>query len=210
MYYDRKCKITFICNGATIFSEDDRFTDSEAYPPLSDAGVEEIEKICQFLKNRGIKNDKIYTSPATRSTQSAAMITKLFKQDFEIIDELHPRKCGSFNNLTFEQVYENSPEAMEKLINSPETPVPDDAESVTDFINRVNLTLHKIIENNLGNRIIIITHKDIIKAAIVSALNMPHSSLHRIYIKSGSATQISYYEKWASLVYCDYTPMLNS
>lgn len=210
MYYDRKCKITFICNGATIFSEDDRFTDSEAYPPLSDAGVEEIEKICQFLKNRGIKNDKIYTSPATRSTQSAAMITKLFKQDFEIIDELHPRKCGSFNNLTFEQVYENFPEAMEKLINFPETPVPDDAESVTDFINRVNLTLHKIIENNIGNRIIIVTHKDIIKAAIVSALNMPHSSLHRIYVKSGSATQISYYERWASLVYCDYTPMLNN
>lgn len=50
MYFDRKCKITFICNGATILSEDDRFTDSETYPPLSDAGVDEIEKICEFLK----------------------------------------------------------------------------------------------------------------------------------------------------------------
>ena len=60
MYFDRKCKITFICNGATILSEDDRFTDSETYPPLSDAGVDEIEKICEFLKKRGIKNDKIY------------------------------------------------------------------------------------------------------------------------------------------------------
>ena len=59
MYFGRKCKITFICNGATIYSEDDRFTDSESYPPLSDDGVEEIEKICDFLKDRGIKNDKI-------------------------------------------------------------------------------------------------------------------------------------------------------
>ena len=66
---------------------------------------------------------------------------------------------------------------------------------------------NNIIENNLGSRIIIVTHKDIIKAAVVSALNIPHSSVHRIYIKSGSATQISYYEKWSSLVYCDYTPM---
>ena len=206
MYFDRKCKITFICNGATILSEDDRFTDSETYPPLSDAGVDEIEKICEFLKKRGIKNDKIYTSPATRSAQSAAMITKLFKQDFEIVEDLHPRKCGKFNNMTFEQVHEEYPEALEKLINCPEEAVPEDAESVTAFINRVNDTLNKIIDENQGNRIIIVTHKDIIKAAIISALKIPHSSLHRIYIKSGSATQISSFEKWASLVYCDYTP----
>jgi alpha-ribazole phosphatase len=206
MYFDRKCKITFICNGATILSEDDRFTDSETYPPLSDAGVDEIEKICEFLKKRGIKNDKIYTSPATRSVQSAAMITKLFKQDFEIVEDLHPRKCGKFNNMTFEQVHEEYPEALEKLINCPEETVPEDAESITAFINRVNDTLNKIIDENQGSRIIIVTHKDIIKAAIISALKIPHSSLHRIYIKSGSATQISYFEKWASLVYCDYTP----
>ena len=160
-----------------------------------------------YLKYRAIKNDKIFTSPATRTVQSAGMISKLFKQDFEIIEDLHPRKCGSFNNLTFEQVYETSPDAMETLINSPETPVPSDAESITNFINRVNDTINRVIEENAGSRIIIVTHKDIIKAAIVAALKMPHSSLHRIYIKSGSATQISYFEKWASLVYCDYTPM---
>lgn len=206
MYFDRKCKITFICNGATIYSEDDRFTDSETYPPLNDAGQEEMERICDFLKKRGIKNDKIYTSPALRSKQSAAMIAKLFKQDYEIIEDLHPRKCGGFNGLTFEQVYEKSPDVMEKLINCPDIAVPEDAESVTDFINRVENTINKVVQENLGNRIIIVTHKDIIKAAIISALNIPHSSLHRIYIKSGSATQISYFEKWSSLVYSDYTP----
>ena len=108
--------------------------------------------------------------------------------------------------MTYEQVHEEYPEALEKLINCPEEAVPEDAESVTAFINRVNDTLNKIIDENQGSRIIIVTHKDIIKAAIISALKIPHSSLHRIYIKSGSATQISYFEKWASLVYCDYTP----
>ena len=92
------------CDGATIFSEEDRFTDSETYPPLSETGQEEIEKICEFLKKRGIKNDKIYSSPAVRSQQSASMIAKIFKQDFEIIQDLHPRKCGAFNGLTFEQI----------------------------------------------------------------------------------------------------------
>ena len=207
MYFSRKCKITFICNGATVYSEDDRFTDAESYPPLNDAGQEEIEKICEYLRERGVKNDKIYTSPALRSVQSAATIAKSFKQDFEIIEDLHPRKCGRFNGLTFEQVDEKYPEDLDKFINSPEIAVPEDAESITNFINRVNNSINNIIEKNLGNRIIIVTHKDVIKAAICCALNIPHSSLHKIYIKSGSATQISYYEKWSSLMYCDFKPL---
>ena len=51
------------------------------------------------------------------------------------------------------------------------------------------------------------TPKDVIKAAVCAALNMPHSSVSKIYIKSGSATQISYFEKWSSLMYCGYIPM---
>ena len=207
MYFDRKCKITFICNGSTIYSEDTRLTDTENYPPLSDLGQNEIEKICDFLKKRGVKNDKIYTSPATRSTQSAEMVSKLFKQDYEIIEDLHPRKCGSFNGMTFAQVYQKYPETLEKLVNSPEIPTPDDAESVTDFIKRVKISIDKVINENIGNRIIIVTHRDVIKAAICAALELQDKDMYKIYIKSGSATQISYYDNWASLVYCDYRPL---
>ncbi len=207
MYFSRKCKITFICNGETIYSEDGRFTDSENYPPLSDTGQDEIEKICEFLKARGVKNDKIYSSPALRSVQSASMIAKLFKQDFETVEDLHPRKCGSFNGLTYEQIDEKFPDALDKLVNNPDIPTPDDAESISSFINRIKFTINDIIEKNIGSRIIIVTHRDVIKAAICAALNMPDSSFNRIYIKSGSATQISYFERWSSLVYCDYTPI---
>lgn len=207
MYFSRKCKITFICNGETIYSADGRFTDSENYPPLSETGQEEIEKICGFLKARGVKNDKIYTSPAVRSVQSAAMISKLFKQDFETVEDLHPRRCGSFNGLTYEQIDEKFPNALDKLSNNPDIPTPDDAESISAFIKRIKLSINEIIEKNIGNRIIIVTHRDVIKASICAALNMPDSSFNRIYIKSGSATQISYYERWSSLVYSDYTPL---
>ena len=207
MYFSRKCKITFICNGATIYSEEARFTDSEQYPPLSDLGQNEISKICSFLKQRGVKNDKIYSSPTVRSTQSADMISKIFKQNYEVIKDLHPRKCGSFNGLTFEQVDEKYPNALDNLINNTESPTPEDAESISNFINRVEASINKIIEENIGNRIIIVTHRDVIKAAICSALHLPHSVLHRIYIKSGSATQISYFEQWSSLVYSDYKPL---
>jgi len=37
---------------------------------------------------------------------------------------------------------------------------------------------------------------------------MPSDKIAKVFIKTGSATQISYYENWSSLVYSDYTPII--
>ena len=207
MYFSRKCKITFISHGATIYSDENRFSDNLKYPPLSDAGQYEVDKITEYLRLRGIKNDKIYTSPATRTIQTAQVIAKLYKKNYEILDELTPRKCGAYNGLTYEQIEERYPDEFVKLINDPAVPTPADAESLNDFVKRVSDIIDKVVNNNISNRIIIVTTPDVIKAAICSALNIPASSMPKIYIKTGSATQISYFESWQSLIYSDYTPL---
>ena len=207
MYFNRKCKITYICHGATIYSDEFRFSDVDNYPPITENGYEEMQRISDYLKKRGIKNDKIYSSPATRCLQSAKMVSKVYKKDFDIIENLKPRKCGSFNGKTFEQIEIEYPDLLQQLIYEPEKRTPQDAESVSEFITRVGNEINNVVEKNEGNRILIVTHPDVIKAAICDALDIPHSSLQHIYIKTGSATQISYYESWKSLVYSDYTPL---
>ncbi len=207
MYFSRKCKITYICHGATIYSDEFMFSDVDNYPPITENGYEEMEKICDYLRRRGVKNDRIYSSPATRCLQSAKMVAKVYKKDFDIIESLKPRKCGSFNGKTFEQIEIEQPDMLQRLIAEPEKATPDDAEPISDFITRVGQTIEEIVNQNEGNRVIIVTHPDVIKAVICDALNIPHSSLQHIYIKTGSATQISYFESWKSLVYSDYTPL---
>ena len=206
MYFDRKCKITFICHGSTIFSEEGRFSDMENHPPINENGVEEIEKLCEYLKKRKVKNDVIYTSSAMRCVQTAKYISKVYKKMFEVID-LKPRRCGGFSGLTFENIEANFPKKLDAFINKPEVATPSDAESVKDFVQRVSDTIDDIVEKNQGNRIIIVTHPDVIKAAICSAIDVPLTSFQRIYIKTGSATQISYFKSWKSLIYSDYTPL---
>jgi len=172
--FNRKCKITFIAHGATIHSEENRVSDKENYPPLNEAGEQEIEKICEWLKKRAIKNDVIYSSPALRTIQSAQMVAKVFKKDFEIVDDLHFLKKN---------------------------------EDVMDFSKRIVKIIKKIVEDNIGNRIIIVTHPEVIQSAISSAIKLPVKNQKNIYIKTGSASQISYYENWASLVYSGYIPL---
>ncbi len=207
MYFNRKCKITFICHGATIYSEEGRFSDAENYPPLSELGVEEMDNMVKYLKARAVKNDVIYTSPSIRTVQSAMMVSKLFKRDYVIVDDLKAKECASWNGLTFSQVMEKFPDALNKMINEPEKLSPSGGESTVAFIARVKKVIDKIVAKNEGNRVIIVTHPEVIQAAICAALDIPADKLSKIFIRTGSATQISYYEEWASLVYSDYVPI---
>ena len=73
--------------------------------------------------------------------------------------------------------------------------------------NKVKKYKRKIIENNLNKRLIIVTHGDVIQAAIANALEIPVQHQFKVYIPTGSATQISYFEDFASLVYSGYLPL---
>lgn len=207
MYFNRKCKITFICHGSTIYSDEFRFSDNEVYPPLNEAGQEEIEKVCDFLKKRRVKNDIIYTSPATRTVQSAKIIAKMYKQDFETLEDLHPRECGKWNGLTFEQVETKYYKELEDIFQKPDERMDKDCESLSEFVERVRKVIEKVVNDNIGCRVIIVTHPEVIQAAIISALDLPNQRISRFFINTGSATQISYYETWASLKYSGYVPL---
>lgn len=207
MYFNRRCKITFISHGATIYSEEGRFSDAQNYPPLSEGGVEEMKNLVDYLKARGVKNDAIYSSPSIRTQQSARMISKLFKQEYEIVDELSPRQCGQWNGMTFTQILDRYPNAFTDLQQYPEMEIDGGGESSVAFISRIKKVVDEIVDKNIGNRIIIVTHPEVIQAAICAALDINANKLLKIYIRTGSATQISYFENWASLVYSDHVPL---
>lgn len=205
--FNRKCKITFIAHGATIYSEENRVCDHENYPPINEAGEEEIAKICDWLKKRSIKNDVIYTSPALRTIQSAQMISKVFKKDFEIIDNLHSRKFGVWRGLTYEQIECKYPQMLEQLHKNPCSYCPDKGETVLVFNRRIKKIIKEIVNKNIGNRVIVVTHPDIIQSVISQAIHLPPKHQAKVYIKTGSASQISFFETWASLMYSGYVPL---
>jgi broad specificity phosphatase PhoE len=207
MYFSRKCKITFVCHGATIYSEEGRFSDALNYPPISELGEEEMRSISNYIKARGVKNDVIYSSPSVRTTQSAEFISKIFKKEYIILDELTPRECGKWNGLTYNQIFERYPDGFEKILSEPDKRTVADAESSVEFIARTKKVIDKLVEDNIGNRIIIVTYPEVIQAAICAALEINADKLPKIFIRTGSVTQISYFENWASLVYSDYVPL---
>lgn len=198
--FQRKCKITFICHGSTIYLEDNRFTNKLDHPPINENGESEIKKITDFIKKRGLKTNKIYSSPALCCTQSAEIIADELKQDFETINELTNRNYGDWNGYTFEE--------LTKKYKDKNIPVccPENGEDINIFNERVQNIITNVISNNLRGRVIIVTHPTVIQAAICNALKIPVENEYKIYIRPGSATQISYFTDWTSLVYSGYIP----
>ena len=198
--FKRKCKITFITHGATVHTMDGIISDSEKYPKLNDIGEEEIEKVCEYLTNRAVHYDKIYTSSSARCTQTAQIISKLFKNRITTID-LPARKHGEWSGQSYSDIYK---QYGTRAI----TQTPNGGEGLKDFNKRVSKVIKNLVEENKGNRIIVVTTPDVVQAAVALTLGLKAENQYRVLIKTGSLTQISYFEDdWSSIIYSDYLPL---
>ena len=204
--FKRICKIFFIRHGSTIYTEQNRLYDLEDYPPLNEDGKDEMTKVAKWLRMNNSNIDKIYTSSSLRSIQSARIISKECKTDFEILDKLYERRAGIWGGLTFDQIEAKYPDMLQQYHVNPCSFWPEGGESTIDVNSRVKTAVESIVNTNYQKRIVVITHSGVIQSAISSALDVPPKSQAKIYVPNGSITQINYYTEWASLVYSGCIP----
>ena len=196
--FNRRCKITFITHGANVYTMDGIINDKLQYPKLNDIGEEEIERVCETLEKRGVAYDNIYTSPNACCSETAQIIAKLFKQKPITIDLL-PRNHGNWHGQSITELFKEFGSGV--LASTPEN-----GEAIVAFNKRVSKMLDKLIKENKGNRIIIVTTPEVVQSALAKTLGLSPENQHKILIKTGSLTQISYFKDWSSVIYSDYKP----
>lgn len=199
LMFKRICKITFIAHGATVYSLDGIINDTLKYPKLNDFGQEEIEKVCEYLEKRGVAYDNIYTSPNACCTESAQIIAKLFKQKPITID-LKSRNHGVWHGSYYADLFKEHGTTVL-------TQTPENGEALKDFNSRISKAIDNLVKENKGNRIIVVTTPEIIQSALRKTLKLSAANQHKMLIKTGSLTQISYFDGWSSVIYSDYSPL---
>ena len=205
--FERKCKITFIRHGSTIYSDENRLSDNQNYPPLNEIGKIEAERIAQWVQKRSPKVDKIYTSSDLKTIQTCKYVANEYQKDFEIITGLHARKSGKWSGLNYEQIERQYPQELDSYHQDRANYGVDGGESNAQLCTRIHDKISELIAENIGKRIVIVANGDTIQAEICTALDIPVQNIGKIYIPCGSATQLSYFTEWTSLVYSGHIPL---
>lgn len=206
--FKRKCKITFIRHGSTIYTDNCILNDDIEYPGLNEIGKKEVEKTAKWILERGLKVDKLYTGPCIAEIKTAMIISKVLKIDYEVIDSLLPKVYGKWAGLNFNQIMEKYPQEFELYKNDKLNYAPENGESLFQLNKRVDENLSKIIKENLTKRIFIVTNSDIIQSVVRNALNIPPYSQTNVNIQPASATQVSFFKDFSMLMYSNYVPFL--
>ena len=128
---------------------------SPANPPLSKTGLEQAQKVADWLVDHEI--DRLYSSPMQRAFQTAEPLARLKELEIEIRDGVAEYDRESGHYIPVEQLKELDYERWRRLMdgNVDEVDFPD-------FCKGVIATIEEIIAENRGKKVAITCHGGVI------------------------------------------------
>jgi len=148
-------------HGATKWNKEGRmqgWQDSD----LTQKGVDNAKKLGVSLYD--IDFDYIYCSPLGRAIDTAKYIRGNKDTQIIKIDALKEMGFGVWEGMDHEKVSELYPIQQFNFWNKPHLYEPLNGESFDELIHRVRRAFYDIINNSIGENILIVTHTAVIKA----------------------------------------------
>ncbi len=122
--------------------------------PLNERGREQVRHLAKKLIDTEF--DAVYVSPLTRAIDTAAPLKK--KAPMTMSYGLIERDYGVWDNMTFEEIKAQYPPEYQAWQDSWIDYIIPEGESAQMVQNRVNESMAKILSENDGKRILIVTH----------------------------------------------------
>lgn len=160
-------KLILIRHGITEYNLKKRysgFTDIG----LSQKGKTQARKLHQRLKKEKI--DKIYSSNRKRAINSSRIIFRGRK--IRRLSDLRELHFGVFEGLTYGEIMKEYPRIYKKWLKDPFSICIPSGEDLNDFRKRVVMALKKILFQNLGKTVAIVSHGGVISIFINEILKV--------------------------------------
>ena len=183
-----KTKVYLIRHGETDWNVERRYqglTDIE----LSKEGLKQSELLSERFKNFD-KIDKIYVSPLKRAVQTAKPLSNVIGVKPIITECFKEINFGEWEGKTVEELRELYKEDFNNFFNNPyRAKFPGDG-SLKIVEERVALGFNKILEEDKGKNIIIVSHGGLLKILFLYIMNIPRDFYRNIWIDNTSISMI--------------------
>jgi broad specificity phosphatase PhoE len=156
----RQCILHIIRHGQTDWNAEKRLQ-GHIDIPLNEKGKAEAEIIAEEFKNRGLS--AIYSSPLQRAHITAQIINRHHQHDIKLHDALKEATYGPYEGMKMEEYYAKGGEALASLRLLPlrerlHFKIAAEAESYYEVYQRVEPLLNQIINDHLGEEVLIVSH----------------------------------------------------
>jgi len=158
--------------------------------PLTDAGVQQAAAAAKRLAPAGL--DVIVTSPLLRTVQTAREVAAVTGAAVVTDDGFRETDFGAWEGLTFTEVRERWPAELAAWLADPQA-APPGGESFAGVSTRVTAALNRVLADQEGQRVLIVSHVTPIKTLVAAALLAPPAALFRMHLDVAALSEINWY-----------------
>lgn len=177
-----KTTLIFVRHGYSLANEQNIFAGITDVP-LTEVGKEQARLTAHYLSRYAI--EKLYSSDLQRAMQTAQPIAE--QTGLPIIQnaQLREMDLGEWEKLPFEAVVQEYPKEYELWMNDVDNAVAPGGESVPNLQKRMIAAVEKIIADNKGKTVCIVTHAEALRVLfsawtgkrLVDVAYVPNSSV---------------------------------
>jgi probable phosphoglycerate mutase len=154
--------------------------------PLTEVGVQQAEKIGDFLKPFNIS--KIYCSPIERAEHTAKIVANKVDLRCDIDERLTEIDMGTFTGMHYDEMFKKHGNVFLKFYQGHPIVEENGIETFTSVKKRVLDMVDHCSKKHNEETILFVTHMDPIKSIISTILQPKPESLYEMIIRNASLT----------------------
>jgi len=165
--------------------------------PLTELGIQQAEKISDFLKPFNIS--KIYCSPIERAEQTATIVANNIGLKCDVDERLTEIDMGTFTGMHYDEMLKKHGNVFLKFYQGHSL----DENGIETFENvkkRVLDIVDHCSKKHKEEVILLVTHMDPIKSMISTVLHIKPESLYEMMIRNASLTIVKNEQSSFSIV----------
>ncbi|MGQ0795056.1 MAG: histidine phosphatase family protein [Nitrosopumilaceae archaeon] len=154
--------------------------------PLTKTGIQQAEKIAQFLKPLQIS--AVYSSPIERAISTAKLAAKHLNLEIRTDSRLTEIDMGMFSGMFYEDMFKKHGNVFLKFYQDNPIIEENGVETFSNVKKRVLDIVNHCSKEHQGQNVLLVTHMDPIKAVLSTILHLKPESLYELIIRNASLT----------------------
>ena len=154
--------------------------------PLTELGIQQAEKIGDFLKPLNIS--KIYCSPIERAEQTARIVANKVDLNCAVDERLTEIDMGTFTGMHYDEMFEKHGNVFLKFYQGHPVVENNGIETFSSVKKRILDMVDHCSKKHNEETILLVTHMDPIKSIISTILQPRPESLYDMIIRNASLT----------------------